>query len=245
MKSIFRSILIALLACSLSTIAIATETAPSGDQKPVPPAAVAAPEKSPQAATTTPPVVNPQPSPQVAIPQPAGAPAATVTPQIMPEPIKAQSAIMVGIVDLLRLRAESDPGKAGQAKLAEKKKKLQTQAEAKRKQIDKFKETVEAQMPTLSPDQREAKSREFRKKVEEFQKFGQNAENDLQKLQQELSSSLFEKVEKAAAEYAKSNNLSMVIPKGDLLYQSGGVLPMDVTEGVMKLINDKKVEKKK
>jgi outer membrane protein len=227
---------------------------PLAPQPPSAPLSNVEPQKAPSAPATppaTPPpyIVNPQPASQISIPKPVGVPAAAGSLQGAPESLKAQSAVLVGLVDIFRVSAESDPGKAGQSKLAEKKKKLQSQAEAKRKQLDKLKESIEAQISTLPPGQREAKSKEFRKKVEEFQKFGQNAENELQKLQQELSRTLYEKIEKAATEYAKSNNLSLVIVKRDLLFQSGGVIPMDVTEGIVKLINenknDKKNEKKK
>lgn len=265
MNTVFRRILITLIICALPAMSAAAETTATGDQKPAatlqpapqatptiqkspepvapqaptPPAVVVTPQNAPAPAApsvTPPPItVNPQPAPQISIPQLGGATAMAGAPQIT----------LIGVVDIFRISAESDPGKAGQAKLAEKKKKLQAQAEAKRKQLDKLKESIEAQMPTLPPEQREAKSKEFRKKVEEFQKFGQNAENELQKLQQELSRSLYEKIEKTAAECAKSNNLSLVIAKRDLLYQSGGVIPRDVTEEVVKLINEKKNEKKK
>lgn len=163
---------------------------------------------------------------------------ATETAPKSPETTKHQPSIIIGYVDPVKISTDSEPGKAGQAKLIEKKQKLQTQIEAKRKQLDKQKAAIEAKLPTLTPAQRESKGKEFQKKVAEYQNFVEKAEIELQDLQQELSRALFDMIEKAASEYGKSNGLALVTVKRDLLYLAGNVTPQDVTEGVVKLINE-------
>jgi len=163
---------------------------------------------------------------------------ATETAPKTPEAPKQQPAIMIGYVDLVRVSTESEPGKSGQIKLIGKKQKLQTQIEAKRKQLDKQKAAIEAKLPTLTPGQRESKAKEFQKKVAEYQNFVEKSEKELQDLQQELSRALFEMIEKAASEYGKSKDLALVTVKRDLVYLAGNVTPQDVTEGVVKLINE-------
>jgi len=180
---------------------------------------------------------KPAEQPALAITAPA------VTPQIAPQALP-QAAILIGYVDLIRVSTESETGKAGQAKLTAKKDKLQNQIESKRKQLDKQRAAIEAKLPTLNQKQRESKAKEFQKKVAEYQKYVQKADNELQELQQELSRTLFEKIEQAAAEYAKNNGLTLVTVKRDLVYLAGNVIPQDVTEGVVKLINEKGRQKK-
>ena len=214
MNTIYRKLLILLLVCSLPTLAIAAESS-TGDQQASPPAkpaiAVAAP------------VVTP--------------PMTTVAPQMTPDAFKPQPAILIGYVDLVQVSTASEIGKAGQAKLTEMKKKLQTQIETKRKQLDKQRAAIEAKLPALTPEQRESKAKDFQKKVNQYQIFIQKADKDLQELQQELSRILFEKIERAASEYAKSNSLVLVTVKRDLIYIASNVVSRDVTEGVVKLIN--------
>jgi outer membrane protein len=214
MNTIYRKLLILLLVCSLPTLAIAAEST-TGDQKTSPPAqpaiAIAAP-------VVTPPMV-------------------TATPQMTPDAFKPQPSILIGYVDLALVSTESEIGKAGQAKLTEKKKKLQTQIETKRKQLDKQRAEIEAKLPTLTPEQRESKAKDFQKKVNQYQIFIQKADKELQELQQELSRILFEKIERAASEYGKSNSLVLVTVKRDLIYIASNVVSRDVTEGVVKLIN--------
>lgn len=218
----FNKLLLALLISAIPTLALAESAAT--DQK-APPAASApaiptTPPVSPPAATTT------APAPQVQ-------PSIAATP-----PLPAQPPILAGEVDLFRVSSESETGKAGQARLTEKKKKLQNQIESKRKQLDKFRADVEAKMQSLSQDQREAKSKEFRKKVEDFQKFSQKAETEMQELQQDLSRILYEKIEAASTVYAEKNHLALIVTKRDMLYRGSNVMVMDVTDGVVQIINE-------
>jgi outer membrane protein len=166
-------------------------------------------------------------------------PAVPPGPQMLPETPKAQQTMRIGYVDIARIGSESTLGKASAAKSREKQEKFQARILAKRKQLDKQKAAIEAKISTLTPQQRETKAREFQKKVEEFQKFGMNAEKELQALQEELSKAVFAAIEQAAAEYGKANGLGVVIIKRELLYLGSSVDSQDVTEGLIKLMNEK------
>jgi outer membrane protein len=174
------------------------------------------------------------PSPPPAAPQPL--PAAIPKP---PETASVQQTMRLGHVDMARIAAESEMGKAGQAQFAELKKKLQGQIDAKGKQLEKQKAAIEAKLKTLTPPQREAKAKEFQKKVEEFQKFGRNAEKELQTRQEEFGDKLFKAIEQASAELGKAKGLALVVVKRELLYLGSGVDAQDVTDEVIKKIDRK------
>ena len=142
-------------------------------------------------------------------------------------------------MDLARIAAESETGKAGQAQMIDLKKKLQSQIESKRKQLEKQKVAIEAKFKTFTNEQREAKGKEFQKKVEEFQKFGLNAEKELQARQEEFSGKLFKAIEQASAELGKAKGLALVVIKRELLYLGSGVDAQDVTDEVIKKIDKK------
>lgn len=180
----------------------------------------------------------PADGPKTQAPLQAAPPVAPAPPRKEVEPPRTQQQVRLGYVDIGRIAGESEPGKAGQAQMDERKKRLQAQADAKRKQLDKQRDAIEAKLSSLTPPQREARYKEFQKKVQEFQKFAQKAENELQALQQELSRSLFEKVERAAADYGAKNGFAIIIAKQELLYLAAGVDASDVTEAIIKLINE-------
>lgn len=218
-----RKILFALLIAALPSLASAADTAP-------------APENLKAPALLQPAV----PAMPVAPATPATQAATAVPSPLKPaEAAKTQPAMRIGYVDIARIGKESALGKDSAAKSKDRQEKFQARILSKRKQLEKQKSAIEAKFASLNPQQRETRAKEFQKKVEEFQKFGMNAEKELQSLQEDLSKAMFEAIEQAAAEYGKANGLSLVVIKRELLYLGSGVDAQDVTEGLIKLMNEK------
>jgi outer membrane protein len=204
-----RKVLLALLICSLPSLGSAAESAPAAETLKTPAPVQAAP--------------------------PADAAAAQKT----PETPKAAQALRIGYADIDKIQSESALGKASLAQVKAKQEKLQSQIQTKEKQLVKQQDALKAKLASLTPAQREAKAKEFQKKVEEFQKFGQGAEKELQTLKQELGKSFSDAIEQAAGEYGKANGLALVVVKRELLYLSSGVEAQDVSEGIIKQMNEK------
>lgn len=213
MKQTFRWILLTLLTCALATPAGAEENSAAGKQAPLPSLLPAASQ------TILAPVQKPA------------------------EATSAQSSTRLGHVDLARVAAESETGKTGQAELADLRTKLQGKIESKRKQLEKHQAALEAKLKTFTPAQREAKAKEFQKKVEEFQKYGINAEKELQGKQEEFSVKLYKAIEQASAELAKAKGLAIVVIKRELLFLGSGVDAQDVTDGIITMIDAKQQKK--
>lgn len=235
-------ILLALLICSLPSLGSAAENTPTAaDTKAAAPAQVTAPAPTITVAPAPPAAIQlpaaPSLAPDAAKPAAAPAPGMTLLPKATETP-KPQM-LKLGFVDIARVSAESSLGKASAAQAKQKQEKFQSQIQAKRKQLDKQKAALEAQFPTLNPAQRDAKAKEFQKKVESFQKFGMSAEKELQTLQEGLGKSFSEAIEQAAIEYGKTNGLALVVVKREMLYLSNEVDARDVSDGIIKLMNEK------
>lgn len=212
-------ILLALLISVLPSLGSAAESAPvAPEAKPTAPIQASAP-----AATT---------------PAPTLPAAGTKAPEA-PTPQQ----LRIGYIDIARVGTESSLGKASAAQVKQKQEKLQAQITAKRKQLDTQKKTIESQIAGMTPAQREAKAKDFQKKVESFQKFALNAEKEMQTLQQGINKSFNEAMVQAAMEYGKASSLALVVLKREILYQSGSVEAQDVSEGVIKLMNEKWAKK--
>ncbi len=161
-----------------------------------------------------------------------------LSPAIVPPAAPAPQAIVkIGVVDINRISLESAQGKAAQATMKEQQARLQKQVDAKKRQLEKMKADIERQLPALSPPQRQAKAREFQKKVEEMQKFGMNAEKGLRETQGKLTKELLHAIEQAAVTVAKQQRLTAVAVKGELLYLDANVAPNDISDDIVKLIN--------
>jgi len=111
-------------------------------------------------------------------------------PETTTKPAATTQPTRIGYVDIARIGTESERGKALKSLLTAKKDKFQEKINGKKKQLDKLKASIEAKIATLTQPQREAKSKEFQKKVEEFQKFAQASEEELLALQDRDQSAL-------------------------------------------------------
>jgi outer membrane protein len=153
------------------------------------------------------------------------------------KPVVAAQTVRIGYVDIARIGAESERGKALKTLLTTKKDKLQDKISGKKKQLEKLQKSIEAKIATMTPQQREAKSKEFQKKVEDFQKFGRSSEEELFALQDKETKALYEAIEQAAIVHGKANGFAAIVVKKELLYVGSSVDAQNVTDDLIKALN--------
>jgi len=205
--------IIALVAC-IPTLAAAAGTAPAAGVSPSP------------VAETTP---N-KPVPVIAESKPS------------PPPVARQSA-KIGYVDVQRILKESMLGKKIETKLKALRDKLLGQVEIKRKQLEKQRAMLEAKLPTLSPEQKKSKAKSFQKSVDEFQKYAKKLEEELYTSQGSESRGLSDETEQVAAIYGKANNYAAIVVKKELLYVGDTVDAQDVTDMLIKALDEETLKK--
>jgi outer membrane protein len=198
-----------------------------------------APSTAPAAASTTSTVSTPTPN-TITTEKPATT-ATQASPAAQPAP-PAKPALRFGYVDMNRFGSDSIPGKAISARLKEKSEKFQATIVSKQKQLEKQKKAIEAKIAQLSPEQRDAKAKEFQKKIEGFQKYVQSAEKEMRSLEQQLTIKLFEAVEKATTAYGKESGLIAITAKKELLYLGNGIEVVDVTSAIIERINKENIK---
>ena len=154
-----------------------------------------------------------------------------------PAPAVAVQSARIGYVDIARFGSESERGKALKSLLTAKKDKLQGKIDGKKKQLEKLKASIEAKLATMTPPQREAKSKEFQKKLEEFQKFAQASEEEFIALQDKETRALYEAIEQSAVAHGKANGFTAIVVKKELLYIGTSVDAQDVTDALIKAMN--------
>jgi outer membrane protein len=153
------------------------------------------------------------------------------------KPAPAAQTVRIGSVDIARIGAESERGKAFKTLLDTRKSALQGKIDGKKKSLDKLKTSIEAKIATMTPKQREAKTKEFQKKLEELQKFAQASEEEFVSLQEKESKTFYDAIEQAATAYGNSNGFAAIVVKRELLYVGSSVEAQDVTEGLIKAMN--------
>ena len=175
------------------------------------------------------------PAPAAVTAAPAAVPAAA---EKKPEAAAALPANRIGYVDINRIGTESERGKELTALLTARKVKLQGKLDSKKKQIEKMKASIEAKIAQMSPQQREAKAKEFQKKLDEFQKFARTSDEELYTLQDKESKALYNEIEKAAVAHGTANNFAVIVVRKELLYVANAVDAQDVTDALIKALNE-------
>jgi len=165
---------------------------------------------------------------------------AEAKPATPPQPV---ATARLGYVDITRIAAESEQGKALKVLLTARKDKLQAKIDVKKKQIEKLKVSIEAKIAKMSPQQREAKSKEFQKKVEEFQKFARASEEEFFALQEKETRTLYGVIEQAAVAKGKANDFTAIAVEKQLLYVGSSVKAEDVTDALIKELNQAGLKK--
>lgn len=167
---------------------------------------------------------------EAAAPQTPAAPSNPAAAAVLPSP-------KLGYVDIARIGADSERGKALKSLLTARKDALQKKIDGRKKQIEKLKTSIESKLSSMTPQQREAKSKEFQKKLEDFQKFVRSSEEELYTLQEKETTALFADVEKTAVDYGKANDFAVIVVKKELLYVGNAVDAQDVTDALIKALN--------
>lgn len=194
---------------ALPIMSTAADVAPVGDPKVTPPA---------QTTTSAPQITAPEIKP------------------VATTPVRLSTKI--GYVDIVRIGTESDKGKALKALLEAKKNQLQGKIDGKKKQIEKLKASIESKIASMTPPQREAKSKEFQKKLDEYQKFVRTSEEELMTLQEKETKSLFEEIERTSVAHGTANGFAVIVIKKELLYVGNAVDAQDLTETLIKAMNE-------
>jgi outer membrane protein len=165
----------------------------------------------------------------------------TSDPLLLKESKKAP-VVRVGYADLLKIAEKSDAGKIAKTHFEAKADRLKAQLETKQKLLEKQKATLEAKLPTYSPEQRTAKIKDYEKKVEELRKMLIKADQELKPMQEELIKDIYGKIEKVAREYGARKGFSVLLEKRELLYLGADVEAEDVTDALIAELNAKPVQ---
>ena len=169
---------------------------------------------------------------------PAASPTAAGTPPAAVASAKEQT-VKIGSIDMAKIAAESTGGKAAEATLKAKSAKLRAKIEAKQKQLEKQKEAIESKLEGMSAKERAAKGKEFQKKMEEYQKLVRASEEEMQQLQEKLTSDLYKVIKSTATAYAKSHDIVAVVEQKAILYVTDKIDTKDLTEEIASALNQK------
>ncbi|MFA5073652.1 MAG: OmpH family outer membrane protein [Nitrospirota bacterium] len=149
----------------------------------------------------------------------------------------AQETVKIGYVDMRKAMSESKAGKTALSKLEKTAKEKQTKIEKEKKKIVSLQEAFEKKAATMTDEEKQTKQKEFKEKVDAFEKMVNETQKEFTETQAEYSKKIHASMKEAVDDVAKAENFTMILDNKDsaVLYAKSG---LDRTDAVIKKMNE-------
>jgi outer membrane protein len=145
----------------------------------------------------------------------------------------------IGCVDIQRAVNECNAGKEAKKTMTKEGEKFSGQVAAKQKELQTLKESLEKQAPMLNPDARAQKEKDYQAKLREFQRWGEDNQNELKQKLMEMERNIAVGLQKVIKKMGEDEAFTLILEKNEaiVLYSSKAV---DVTDRVIKIFDAQK-----
>jgi outer membrane protein len=139
----------------------------------------------------------------------------------------------IAYVDIQRAVNECNAGKDAKKAIAKEVEKFQRQIADKQKELQTMKESLEKQAPMLNPDARANREKEYQNKLREFQRWGEDTQNELNQKRMEMERNISIGLQKVIQKIGADEGYTFVLEKNEsvVLYISKTI---DITDRVIK-----------
>ena len=147
--------------------------------------------------------------------------------------------LKIAYVDIQKAVNESNAGKDAKKVITKEVEKFQRQIADKQKELQTMKESLEKQAPMLTPDARTTREKEYQNKLREFQRWGEDTQNEINQkrieMERNISLALFKVIQKVGAD----EGYTLVLEKNEniVLFVSRTI---DITDRVIKAYDAQK-----
>ena len=140
----------------------------------------------------------------------------------------------IASVDIQKAVNECNAGKDAKKDITKEVEKFQRLIAERQKDLQTMKETLEKQAAMLNPDARTAKEKEYQSKLREFQRWGEDYQNDLNQKRTEKERTISQNLQKVIQKLGADEGYTLILEKNEaiVLYASKVI---DITDRVIKL----------
>ena len=145
----------------------------------------------------------------------------------------------IASVDIQKAVNECNAGKDAKKDITKEVEKFQRLIAEKQKDLQTMKETLEKQAAMLNPDARAAKEKEYQSKLRDFQRWGEDYQNDLNQKRTEKERAISQSLQKVIQKLGADEGYTLILEKNEaiVLYASKVI---DITDRVIKLYDSQK-----
>lgn len=147
--------------------------------------------------------------------------------------------LKIAFVDIQRAVNDCQAGKEAKKTITKEVEKFQRLIAEKQKDLQVMKESFEKQAPMLNPDARAAKEKDYQNKLREFQRWGEDSQNEINQKRMELERTISLGLQKVIQKVGAEDGYLLVLEKNEniVLYASKTI---DLTDKIIKAFDTQK-----
>ena len=147
--------------------------------------------------------------------------------------------VKIAYVDIQKAVNESNAGKEAKKAIGKELEKFQRQIADKQKELQQLKETFEKQAPMLNPEVRATKEKEYQAKVRDYQRWGEDSQNEINQKRVEMEKNISFGLQKVIQKLGSDEGYMLILERNEniVLYVSKSI---EITDRVIKLFDAQK-----
>jgi outer membrane protein len=147
--------------------------------------------------------------------------------------------LKIAYVDIQKAVNESNAGKDAKKLITKDVEKFQGQIADKQKVLQTMKESLEKQAPMLNPDARATREKEYQNKLREFQRWGEDTQNEINQKRMEMERNISIGLQKVIQKVGADEGYTLILEKNEsiVLFVSKA---LDITDRVIKAYDAQK-----
>jgi len=145
----------------------------------------------------------------------------------------------IAYVDIQRAVNDCNAGKDAKKVITKEVEKFQRLIADKQKELQTMKESLEKQAPMLTPDARANREKEYQNKLREFQRWGEDTQNEINQKRMEMERNISIGFQKVIQKVGADDGYTLILEKNEniVLYVSKTI---DITDRVIKAYDAQK-----
>jgi outer membrane protein len=147
--------------------------------------------------------------------------------------------LKIAYVDIQKAVNESNAGKDAKKVITKDVEKFQGQIADKQKVLQTMKESLEKQAPMLNPDARATREKDYQNKLREFQRWGEDTQNEINQKRMEMERNISIGLQKVIQKVGADEGYTLILEKNEsiVLFVSKA---LDITDRVIKAYDAQK-----
>jgi outer membrane protein len=147
--------------------------------------------------------------------------------------------LKIAYVDIQKAVNECNAGKEAKKTITKEVEKFQRLIADKQRELQTIKESLEKQAPMLTPDARATREKDYQNKLREFQRWGEDTQNEINQKRMEMERNISMGFQKVIQKVGADDGYTLILERNEniVLYVSRAI---DITDRVIKAYDAQK-----